>query len=84
MIHRWIWRIVLIVGTFFATSYITFLLIGNFFWDAGSAEELNSRTFPTPQDWLDLITTSVGVSFAALVAFNTRSMTSREESIDPQ
>lgn len=75
MIGRWILRLALIIGTFFATNFISFLLLQMFFWDAGSAEELNARTFPTPQDWLNIITTTVGIVSAALVAFETRSMT---------
>jgi hypothetical protein len=81
---RWMLRIALIVGTFFATSWVTFLLIGGFFWDAGSVEELNAREFPTPQDWLGMITYTVGIVSAVLVAFETKSVTRQDRSTDPE
>jgi hypothetical protein len=76
MILRWVVRVVLVVTGFIIGDLVAFFAFANFFWDAGTAQELLTRSFPTAQDRLDLITRLVGVAAASFVAYRTRRLTS--------
>lgn len=80
---RWVRRIALIVGTFIVTVVVSFFLLGPLLIDAvSSAEEANSRPFPTLQDWHNIVSTAIGLFVASQVWSDTKSMTRPDSTAD--
>ena len=73
MIFRWIFRLALIVATFFAATYAAFFVL-QFVWGPYLPDDPG---FWESQQGLDLVTTTIGVFAASTVALKSRSLTER-------
>ena len=68
---RGLWRLVLVVGTYFVATYAAFLVL-QFVW--GPYIEPNPG-FWESQQGLDLVTNSIGIAVAGAVALKSGSVT---------